>query len=697
MEALTPTHISWQPSANTSAHRTNRYAHKQLIVRRGQGFTITLYFNRPQQSGDSLAFISETGPSPSEGSRTRAVFNVSSAGASGWSASQGPSESNYTNFTLCSPANAAIGRYNLSLQITCGNQVSSRFLGQFVLLFNPWCPDDEVHMADEGERQEYTLNENGIIFVGNAKYIQARGWYYGQFQDRILNICLTMLDLSLYYRQNPAADVARRGDPKYVGRVLSSMINGNDNDNGVLLGNWQGNFTEYENPSRWEGSVVILHKWLQDNYRPVQYGQCWVFAGVMCTALRCLGIPNRLITNFNSAHDSDRNLSVDKYYDPYGRSLQIGKDSSWDYHVWNEGWFIRTDLGSSYNGWQVLDSTPQEPSKGIFQCGPASVVAVKQGDVDLSYDTLFVFSEVNADSNRWIVYGDGTKKRVYCDTEVFGRSISTKAVGSNARVDVTNNYKYPEGSPEERQVYRKAWNKIFGSNTTERRPEVLNERSTDAARNPGIAGRFKLVEPPVLGHDISLILILNNLSSEHKSVKVNMSASSILYTRRTVAEILQETASVELGANAEKHILLKFPYSRYGKHLTDDKRILVTGLCEVMNMPGVKFLVEKTIMLENPKIIIKVPSQIVVNRAVNLEIWYTNPLPEPVENCVLLATLMNQQVKINVAGLAPKEQSMIYYEFTPRQTGNLQLQIDFSCNKFSHVKGFVTIYVAPGH
>lgn len=82
---------------------------------------------------------------------------------------------------------------------------------------------------------------------------------------------------------------------------------------------------------------------------------------------------------------------------------------------------------------------------GIFQCGPASVVAVKQGDVDLSYDTLFVFSEVNADSNRWIVYGDGTKKRVYCDTEVFGRSISTKAVGSNARVDVTNNYKYPEG------------------------------------------------------------------------------------------------------------------------------------------------------------------------------------------------------------------------------------------------------------
>lgn len=82
---------------------------------------------------------------------------------------------------------------------------------------------------------------------------------------------------------------------------------------------------------------------------------------------------------------------------------------------------------------------------GIFQCGPASVRAIKEGDVDLDYDTLFVFTEVNADCNQWIVYKDGTKKKVYCDTERIGKAISTKAMGSNSRVDVTNNYKYPEG------------------------------------------------------------------------------------------------------------------------------------------------------------------------------------------------------------------------------------------------------------
>lgn len=67
-------------------------------------------------------------------------------------------------------------------------------------------------------------------------------------------------------------------------------------------------------------------------------------------------------------------------------------------------------------------------------------------------------------------------------------------------------------------------------------------------RNPGISGKFKLAEPPVFGKDINLILILNNLSTDHKTVKVDISASSVLYTRRAVAEILKANTSVDLGS-----------------------------------------------------------------------------------------------------------------------------------------------------
>lgn len=104
------------------------------------------------------------------------------------------------------------------------------------------------------------------------------------------------------------------------------------------------------------------------------------------------------------------------------------------------------------------------------------------------------------------------------------------------------------GSSEERRVYKKALAKILGSNITEGHTEPPDERSSETVRNPGISGKFKLVEPPVFGKDITLILILNNLSFDHKTVKVDMSASTVLYTRRAVAEILKATTSVDLGS-----------------------------------------------------------------------------------------------------------------------------------------------------
>lgn len=60
------------------------------------------------------------------------------------------------------------------------------------------------------------------------------------------------------------------------------QVNSND-DNGILQGNWSGNYDGGESPSSWTGSVDILRKWKSSGFRPVRYGQCWVFAGVLTT------------------------------------------------------------------------------------------------------------------------------------------------------------------------------------------------------------------------------------------------------------------------------------------------------------------------------------------------------------------------------------------------------------------------------
>lgn len=65
---------------------------------------------------------------------------------------------------------------------------------------------------------------------------------------------------------------------------VSTQINSND-DNGVLAGNWSGNYAGGLDPRTWNGSVEILKNWKKSGFRPVQYGQCWVFAGTLNTGM----------------------------------------------------------------------------------------------------------------------------------------------------------------------------------------------------------------------------------------------------------------------------------------------------------------------------------------------------------------------------------------------------------------------------
>lgn len=39
-------------------------------------------------------------------------------------------------------------------------------------------------------------------------------------------------------------------------------------------------------------------------------------------------------------------------------------DSCRNFHVWVECWMRRLDLGPEFDGWQVVDPTPQEKSAG---------------------------------------------------------------------------------------------------------------------------------------------------------------------------------------------------------------------------------------------------------------------------------------------------------------------------------------------
>lgn len=58
-------------------------------------------------------------------------------------------------------------------------------------------------------------------------------------------------------------------------------------------------------------------------------------------------------------------------------------------------------LSPGYGGWQAIDATPQETSRGMYQCGPAPLEAIKQGAIGMNYDVEFMLASVNADLMKW--------------------------------------------------------------------------------------------------------------------------------------------------------------------------------------------------------------------------------------------------------------------------------------------------------
>ncbi|XP_029470560.1 protein-glutamine gamma-glutamyltransferase 5-like isoform X1 [Rhinatrema bivittatum] len=716
-----------QCDKNNLKHHTADISTSRLILRRGEYFVIKIQLKPRgfQAKTDQITFTAETGPWPEEPSGTKVTFPLASSGKpKNWGAFIESSGPDSLLIAVITPGNAIIGQYTLKVQVSPCNKPTTYLLGQFVLLFNPWCPEDDVYLGDENQREEYVMNEHGFVYQGNPKWIHPRPWNFAQFEEDIVDICMKLLDKNLNFLNDAFKDLARRNDPVYVSRVVCAMINCND-DAGVLQGNWSGKYDNGISPSTWNGSITILRDWMARECQPVKYGQCWVFAAVMCTVMRCLGIPSRVITNFDSAHDTNANLCVDECYDNYGKKIpNASHDSIWNFHVWTECWMERRDLPPGYGGWQVLDPTPQEKSNGIFCCGPASVKAIKEGDVDISYDAPFVYSMVNADCISWIV-SRSRKEKYFRDTKTVGSCITTKSVGSDDRQDITDNYKYKEGSLQERKAYQKAIARlkqprpITGTSgpkspSGETQPlvgsgslvpdsegaEYPNKpRANKPLKDAQISLKLKLSKSPQIGENIEIVLVAGNLQHNSMKLKLNLCGQSMQHSGQPLHEFWKDSMYIALGPSEEKLIQFTIPYSLYGKHVDDNNLIQITAVGED-NQTWQKVLVVKDITLAIPDVIINILGQAVVNQQVIVKCTFVNPLSEPAENCMLMIEgtgLIKRLMKIRIKPLKPRETSCIHFYMYPFKSGQKQLQVILNANKSNICKGYKNITVARGY
>ncbi|XP_036002670.1 protein-glutamine gamma-glutamyltransferase 2 [Fundulus heteroclitus] len=680
---------------NNADHNTDEITTRQLIVRRGQPFLITVEMSFAFQPSDVLKFTVETGRFPSESKGTRSTFSnhghMCTAGSKAvWSCrldDRSDLQRGIVTLSVTPAVDAPVGRYALSVEPESGRAAKE----SLVVLFNPWCRDDMVFLPDEKERREYVMNEQGIVYKGTAHYIISDVWEFGQFEEEMVDICLRLLDVNPKYQKDPDDDVAARCNPIYVSRVISAMINSND-DRGVLTGCWDDNYQGGTCPTRWNSSVTILQQWYENSCMAVKFGQCWVFAAVMCTVMRFFGIPCRVVTNFDSAHDENNSLTIDEYFDEYGLKSTEG---IWNFHVWVEGWMKRPDLnrGSKYDGWQVLDPTPQERSEGVFCCGPAPVAAIHEGATDLKYDIPFVFSEVNADKVMWRINADGSKTKMkhLSDTSSVGQKISTKAVGSFTRNDITDTYKYKEGCIMERVVYDNAVRRLNSQDDDSHRntcdyisPEEV-EMSLEKEAN------FRNAQ------DIKLNLKLRNKAQKYKRMTIFVNAQAMNYTGTVIQNILHEKHEKTLQAGEVVNIPIQIPYSVYSKYSANLDSMKVTA--QASDGDGEIYEAETNLALEDPPITIKVLGEARVNCPMTIEVEFENPLNETLRSCSLTVIgcglFRSGYIDSGINELQPNSTLKLNITVTPYKVGLKTLVADFDCSAFRDVKGSCTVYVKP--
>ncbi|XP_041635652.1 coagulation factor XIII A chain [Cheilinus undulatus] len=667
-----------QNEINKQQHHTNLFNSVDLIIRRGQEFQVKINFNRPYNPATdkfAVEFVIGTSPHYSKGTYIPVFPNKERLTT--WEGRITNNSGNTVTIGITPTANCVVGKYHMYVAVMTPFGIrrtrrdDSRDL---YILFNPWVKDDAVFLDDEVERQECVLNEIGIIYHGAFDDIAERNWNYGQFNYGVLDACLYIMDRA-------EMPITNRGDPIKVARKASAMLNSRDDD-GVLVGSWSGDYTYGVAPTSWTGSTDILLSYSRSKM-PVCYAQCWVYAAVFNTFLRCLGIPSRVVTNYYSAHDNDGNLKTDIILEESGRiDRNRTKDSIWNYHCWNECYMSRPDLPVGFGGWQVVDATPQETSDGMYRCGPASVMAIKHGHTCYPFDAPFVFAEVNSDVVFYSRSREGTMEPVKVNHSHVGRMVLTKAPGTMARRNITDQYKFPEGSTEERTVLEKA--EEYGC---KREKSELPPADVD------------LVLPTVgvsIGEDFTLSLEFINHSDERRVVDTYISGNVVYYTGVTSTEFLFENPTVKIGPNQSVRELLTVEAKHYINQLVEQANLnfIVTGK---VKETGQIVSTMKVIPLRNPRLTVTVPEGGRVSEEMTATVEFTNPFQFNLEGVyVRMEGPGLMQPKLKYYSLIPAGSSLVWVEyFTPQRAGSSRVIATLDCPALRQVHGLASVTIDP--
>lgn len=681
---------------NRKKHHTDEYENQDLfVVRRGDSVKISVHCNRAPKDQEEIWMRLANGKAPklSNGTLVEVTAEKKRDVDGEWSLQVQEKMGNRIDYVLHIPTEAPVARYNLSVE--SWKKEDDKYVKNsswpkpeapkttIVILFNPWCAKDQVYLESEEERDEYILNDHGRIWVGSKH--SSRPWYFAQFEDECYEVALDLLSFVGHFEN--------RSDAALITRNFSHLVASH-----LLEGRWQKPYAPHPMPTDWTGSQKILRFYKQQRVL-VRYGQCWVFSAVSTTLCRALGIPCRSVTNFESAHDTDRSVTIDYHFDEDLQPMErFNNDSVWNFHVWNEAYMKRFDLPEGNGGWQVFDATPQESSEigGLMACGPFPIAAVRKGNLHIPYDGKFVFSEVNGDKCYWYKNSRGKFDLRRVDHNGVGTAIMTKAIGRGNRtgVDLKQDYKAPDGSKEEETVLHRAY-----GHSSRRQALLAALVEKKGGRDLIFAFAVDPAETVKAGSKIYATLTVENPTSKDYSLNVRMSVAAFYYYGRPMTDSSKTfKGKVDLAPGEIKTIKLGLDAEDYLDFVKEDGQLRFYCLADSVDSNfAASFADQKQINLDLPEVVIK-PLQdttVKVGSPFQIELSFTNPLNQVLTDVAFTieGAGMRQRTIREGRDLNPGETLTARVETYPRRKGMRDVIAGFVSEELSCNPEAITINV----
>lgn len=680
-QALSIKSCDFHAAENNKEHHTDAISSQHLILRRGQSFTITLNFRAPAHiflsALKKVALIAQTGEQPSKTSKTQAIFPISSLGdKKGWSAAVEERDAQHWTISVTTPVDAVIGHYSLLLQVSRKKQYP---LGQFTLLFNPWNRDDAVFLQNEVQRTEYVLNQDGFIYLGTADCIQEEPWDFGQFERDVMDLSLNLLSVD--------KQVKDWSQPAHVACIVGALLHALKKKSVLPISQTQAAQQGALLYKR-RGSVPILRQWLTGRGRPVYESQAWVFAAVACTVLRCLGIPARVVTTFDSAQGTNGSLLVDEYYNEEG--LQNGEGQRghiWVFQTSVECWMNRPDLSPGYDGWQILHPRAPNGVGVLGSCNLVPVKAVKEGELQLDPAVPELFAAVNASCVVWKCCEDGKLELTNSNRKNVGNSISTKGVGSDRCEDITQNYKYPEGSLQEKEVLERV----------QKERMKLGEDTCPPSCEPGDPLHLFLDAPssqPLRGNGRLSVALINPTDKE-KEVELVIAAQAVYYNGVLATGLWRQKQFLMLGPNQVLRLSTSLSSSCFEQNPPENTFLRVTAMARHSHA-GLSCFAQEDVAISRPNLVIEMPKRATQYQPLTASVRMHNSLDAPMQNCIISIFgrgLIHREKRYGLGSVWPGSSLHTQFQFTPTHLGLQRLTVEVDCDMFQNLTGHRSILV----